>query len=352
MSMRGELLFKVCPQCGNEFSYMKSKERKFCSKECYIQSKQTGTDIKCDNCGKVFHRRQYHIDRQKNQNQNNFCCPECQKEYLHKQRFEYRECEVCGKSFEVSKRSTQRFCSDECQHVWQTTRVAELNPQFKSILTPCSYCGCDHYVKPYKFNEQEHFFCSIECRQAWYAEVFSQQEEFKDASRQRILKQLENGMFGTDTLPQKMVNQFLDDLEIDYIREKIFDFFTVDNYIPFYNLIIEVQGDYWHTNPTVFTNKITKVQYDRIGRDKAKHSYFKNRHGINILYLWEYDIIHNEKLCKKIIEKYINENGVLQNYNSFNYTYENDVLLLKQNIVPAYQEMSVDEYKFLLQVVI
>lgn len=352
MSKRGELLFKICPQCGKEFSYMKSKERKFCSKECYIKSKQTGTDIQCDNCGKTFHRRQYHIDRQAKKNQNNFCSMQCQKEYLHKQRFENRVCEICGNNFEVSKRSTQKFCSDECQNIWQTSRVGILNPQFKSILTPCSYCGKEHYVKPYKFNEQEHFFCSVECRQAWYAEVFSQRDEFRESSRQRILKQLESGMMGrTDTLPQRIVDELLDNLHIEYKREETFQFFTVDNYIPSHHLIIEVQGDYWHTNPTKFTDKITKVQYDRIGRDKAKHSYFKNQHNIEMLYLWEYDVIHNPDLCKKLIEEYINNNGVLLNYHSFNYTYDNNMLMLKSDIVLAYQEMSIETYKSLLQVI-
>lgn len=352
MSKRGELLFKICPKCGKEFSYMKSKETKFCSKECYIKSKQTGTDIQCDNCGKTFHRRQYHIDRQKRKNQNNFCSAKCQKEYLHKQRFEDRVCEVCGKMFEVSKRSTQRLCSDGCQHIWQTTRIGELNSQFKSILTPCSYCGKEHYVKPYRFNEQEHFFCSVECRQAWYAEVFSQREEFREFTRQRILKQFESGMMTkTDTLPQRIVNELLDNLHIEYNREETFQFFTVDNYIPSCHLIIEVQGDYWHTNPTKFADKITKVQYDRIGRDRAKHSYFKNQHNIEILYLWEYDVVHNPDLCKMLIEEYMNNNGVLLNYHSFNYTCDNNILMLKSDITLAYQEMPVAEYKSLLQVI-
>lgn len=323
----------------------------FCSKKCANEAKRTGHDIICDNCGNVFYRRQYHIDRQANNNQNNFCSIRCQKEYLHKQRFEERICEICGDSFEASRRSTQRFCSDECQIKWQTTRVGELNPNFTSILTPCSYCGREHYVKPYRFDEQEHFFCSVKCRQTWYAEVFSQQDEIKEASRQRILKQLESGAFLTETLPQNIVNELLDGMNIEYIREKSFEFFAVDNYIPFYNLVIEVQGDYWHTNPTRFTDKITQVQYDRIGRDKAKHSYFKNQYGIEILYLWEYDILHNRNLCQKLIQSYIDNRGVLLNYNSFNYHVINDVLILKQDVLQSYQEMPVETYKSSLQII-
>lgn len=351
MSKKGELLFKICPQCGKEFSYIKSKERKFCSKECYIKSKQTGKDIQCDNCGKVFHRRQYHIDRLEKKGQNSFCSLKCQKEYLHKHTHEIRKCEICGKEFEVSKLSTQRFCSDECQNTWQTSCVGVLNPKFQSVLTPCSYCGKEHYVKPYKFNEQEHFFCSVECRQAWYAEIFSQSEEFKESSRQRMIEQLQSGVMGTETLPQKNVDEILDRLNIRYEKEKSFQFFTVDNYISDYNLIIEVQGDYWHTNPTKFTSKITKVQYDRIGRDKAKHSYLKNNYNIEVLYLWEHDIIHNNNLCESLIKLYIENNGILPNYHSFNYSIDNNQIIFNQEIISPYQDMSVEEYKQLLQII-
>ena len=348
MSKRGELLFKICPQCEREFSYMKSKERKYCSKECFYKSKQTGTEIMCDNCEKMFYRRQYHIDRQKNRGQNNFCCTQCQKEYLHKQTYEIRECEICGQEFEVSKLSTQRFCSDDCQIKWQTTRTREFNPKFASILIPCTYCGKEHYVKPYKFEQQKNFFCSKECRQAWYSEVYSQSEDWKETSRQRILQQFQNNIFGTETVPQKIVNDILDEIGVNYAREQVFEFYAVDNYLLDFDLIIEVQGDYWHTNPLKFMSNLTEVQYNRIGKDKSKHSYFKNQYNVEILYLWETDILKNKELCTELIKEYINSNGVLHNYHSFNYYINNNKLLLNDEIIIPYQDMSSEQYKQIL----
>lgn len=348
MSKRGELLFTICPQCGREFSYIKSKERKYCSKECFCKSKQTGTEIICDNCGKSFYRRQYHIDRQKNSGQNSFCCTRCQKEYLHKQTYEIRKCEICGHEFEVSKLSTQRFCSDECQIKWQATRVKELNPKFTSILIPCTYCGKEHYVRPYKFEQQENFFCSKECRQAWYAEVYSQREDWKKESRQRILQQFQNNVFSTETIPQKNVNDILDKIGIKYVREKTFEFYAVDNYLLDCNLIIEVQGDYWHTNPLRFSSGLTEAQYNRIGKDKSKHSYFKNQYNIEILYLWETDILKNKELCIELIKEYIESNGILHNYHSFNYHINNDQLVLNDEMVVPYQDMPSEQYKQIL----
>ena len=348
MSKNKESIIKKCPQCGKEFSCKKSKEKKYCSIDCFRESQRTGENIQCDNCGKTFYRRKYHIDRQKNKGQNSFCCAQCQKEYLHKQTFEIRKCEICNQEFEVSKLSSQRFCSDKCQAQWQTTRVKELNPKFKSILTPCTYCGKEHYVKPYKFNQQEHFFCSVECRQAWYSDVYSQRDEWKEMSRRRILKQLQDGQFETETIPQRIVNDILDDMDIKYVREKSFEFYAVDNYLLDYNLIIEIQGDYWHVNPLKFSSNLTNIQYSRIGRDKSKHSYFKNQYNIEILYLWETDILKHKEMCIELIREYINSNGILHNYNSFNYSLNDGKLQLNNNIIIPYQDMSADQYKQIL----
>ena len=165
-----------------------------------------------------------------------------------------------------------------------------------------------------------------------------------------MIKQLNNGSISTETEPQKIVDTILNNLKIEFKREEPFGFFTVDNYLQPYNLIIEVQGDYWHTNPKKFTSSITKVQYDRIGRDKAKHSYIKNQYGIDILYLWESDITSNVDLCIKLIQYYIENNGNIEDYHSFNYYIENGVLLLNKNVVIPYQNMPLEQYKSILNV--
>ena len=53
------------------------------------------------------------------------------------------------------------------------------------------------------------------------------------------------------------------------------------------------------------------------------------------MYLWEYDIVHNTKLCEELIKLYIDNNGVLDDYNSFNYSYI-DQLKLNTDIIYPY----------------
>lgn len=100
------------------------------------------------------------------------------------------------------------------------------------------------------------------------------------------------------------------------------------------------------SNPYVFDNdKLNNIQLNRIPKDKSKHSYIKNNYNIEILYLWESDIIDNPELCKMLIKQYINSDGILENYNSFNYSNVGENILLKENIIIPYQDMNSCEYK-------
>lgn len=145
---------------------------------------------------------------------------------------------------------------------------------------------------------------------------------------------------GTYTKPQQITNKLLESLSIDFINEKIFKYYSVDNYLTKYNLIIEVMGDFWHSNPIMFDiESLYQVQSNRIIKDKNKMNYIFNHYGIHILYLWQHDLYENPILCKELILKYVNQNGILDNYNSFNYCFNEDVNIgLKEKIILPYFE--------------
>lgn len=142
-------------------------------------------------------------------------------------------------------------------------------------------------------------------------------EEKRKEQAKRAIKLLKNMRKITETKPQLMVNNFLEELGIKYINEYNCKYYSIDNYLSDYNLMIEVQGDYFHCNP------VTKIKNHKnkkvIKKDKSKNTYIKKYYGINILYLWEKDIMENPALCKKLITEYVNNGGILDNYHSFNY---------------------------------
>lgn len=224
-----------------------------------------------------------------------------------------------------------------------------MNPRFKQEKINCEYCNKQIYVKNYKIKSGQHNFCSNKCRQGWYAETWSQQENWKELSRERLLQAFKEGkMSKLNSKPQILVDNLLNKIGINFIREYPIKHYCIDNYLTESNLMIEVQGDYWHSNPNKFKDKLTEKQFNRIIKDKSKHSYIKNNYNIEVLYLWENDIYNNISMCEQLISLYIKMKGVLKNYHSFNYYIDKENnLCLSQNITTPYQDMNVEAYRHL-----
>ena len=129
-------------------------------------------------------------------------------------------------------------------------------------------------------------------------------------------------------------------MHVDYINEKEFVYYSADNYLVNYNLVIEIMGDYWHCNPNIFTSPINETQKNRIIKDKAKRTFLRNQCGIETLYLWESDIYENLPICSLLIDKYIASNGNLLNYNSFNYHISDDQLIVNESLIYPYFELT------------
>ena len=306
--------------------------------EVVIISKKTGKYIQCEYCGKTV----YKTLSQYNKREHHFCSNKCQSLLRRTQVFEYRKCEICGTEFYVSNKSTQRFCSNQCQNKWQLENVGFRNPKFQGDYARCENCGKSYLVGKYKLENGKHHFCSTECRQEWFSNVWPQSDEWKEKSRKRAVRILSNNAVSTQTKPQIAVNNMLDNLFIEYRNEEPFVYYSIDNYLPEYKLAIEVMGDYWHSSPLKYPKKINDKQKHIISRDKAKHTYIKNHHRIEILYLWESDILKCPDLCIALIRHYIANDGCLDNYHSFNYHIDDDGnLTLNADIIHPYQEKQI-----------
>lgn len=71
------------------------------------------------------------------------------------------------------------------------------------------------------------------------------------------------------------------------------------------DLLIEVDGSFYHADPRVVTeDKITPMHKHNKFIDELKDKWAA-LHGVPLLRLWEYDIIHNPKMVENEIEKYI-----------------------------------------------
>ena len=298
-----------------------------------IKGQRTGYTINCEYCGKEI----YQTKTQYNRAKHHFCSNVCHKNYERQFIFENRTCPICNNIFEASKKSKQKFCSVQCQNKWQKTNIGEKNVRFESKICTCDWCHTKITVGKSNVKRFHYHFCSDACRKQWYSNIYSQSEEWKEESRIRATKILENRKIDTNTKPQVIINQTLDEMNIRYTNEKNFKYYSMDNYLDDYQLSIEVMGDFWHTNPIKYsTYPTSNIQSNRIVKDKAKHKYIKKYFNHEILYLWEDDIYNNLLLCKRLIQKYISTNGILENYHSFNYHLENDSIVLNSSIILPY----------------
>lgn len=319
----------ICDYCGKEHMIgstvynrlINGKQKKcYCSKECANNAKHTGHMIICDNCGKMFYRRKYHIDRQNDVNGKQFCSVECESEYKHKEAIEIRTCEICGKEYKCKKISTQRFCSRECQGKWQSTQIGIINPRYKHKEVICKWCGEPYMAKNGKVEKGTTSFCSAFCRQEYYRRILCKESKYVEIHRKCALDNLEQKKYSTiNSEPQRILDSLLIENNIKFEREFRTNYYSIDNYLPDHNLMIEVMGDFWHCNPMKYDSAKYEMQRKSLSRDKMKHDYILKTYGIEILYLWENDLKNNLSKCLEFIMEYIDNKGVLPNYHSFNY---------------------------------
>ena len=111
--------------------------------------------------------------------------------------------------------------------------------------------------------------------------------------------------FGTSKLEDDFASRFLDKLKVGYIRQfeakdikRFYDF-----YLPETNLIIEVDGGYYHSDPRVVDiNNLSPMQKHNKRVDEVKNKWAL-AHGIPIMRIWEEDIRHNPSAVMRELKK-------------------------------------------------
>lgn len=256
----------------------------------------------------------------------------------------------------MKKLGTKKYCSFECRNNGFNifgSHVGENNSSYNSKMIPCTNCGKEFLAPKNKqeqtnsFGENNHY-CSQNCyweyRKGHYIgnkngmtnRQYTKEERL--AQSEKITKLLCDGKFPqTNTKPHSHICKVIKSNKIKHTNEYNCKYHSLDIFLDDYNLGIEIMGDYWHGSPIKYKKEnLSKLQLKDIKQDKSKHTYIKRYHNFEILYLWENDINKNIEMCELLIKEYINKNGILQDYNSFNYSVNGNELLLNQEIVKPY----------------
>jgi hypothetical protein len=124
---------------------------------------------------------------------------------------------------------------------------------------------------------------------------------------------------GKDSILERTTQTLLDALNIKYIRHHVLGYFEFDLFIPSHNLLIECNGEYWHSL--------------RKSADASKFTYIdKYFSDLKIMYLWERDFLNPGLIRQKLVRALFNEEEDNQNDFSFD-----DIVIEKidiRNILP------------------
>lgn len=238
--------FGICETCGEKFEITAKKRgrpNRFCSHECHSKSMVKNVILHCAYCGKAFETK----PRKANAGAK-YCCHKCS--VLGARQKPKRYCHQCGKEFlakvDHAKNGMGFFCSRECFYQ---------NRRDRKTKRVCECCGAIFAVSDSALQRRPARFCSTECY-------------FKTNSL-------------SATKIEVAVAEILTLLGEEYIEQKKFgERWRADFYLPKRNLIIEVDGEYWHSLPKA------------VERDKRKNNWF-NENGYNIARIPESDVNEN-----------------------------------------------------------
>ncbi|WJV20684.1 hypothetical protein QU593_09740 [Rossellomorea marisflavi] len=363
-------------QCDNckEFKWKKyyeiaNKERTFCNKKCFhswskltgyskimANSRRTSILTNCKICNVEVSKKPYEFKG----HGEHYCSRSCLGKGTIKTKvpdsFKGKitvQCHICQKDCQkhesVVNKNTYNFCSRECYSKYRASLKGERSFSYNRANVNCSNCNEDFTVIKSTENNKNHF-CSRECYAQYRSDHYSGENhsmfgvkrprETIEKMRISTAYRIANNQFPqTNTSINRITKTMLDELSIQCIEEKQFKFYAMDFYLPKLNLGIEVMGDYWHANPQKYEDydSLNDIQKKDIKRDKSKRTYMRNHENINVLYLWEEDVNNRYEICLELIKKYVNNNGMIKDYNSFNYSFENGILTLnKDRSVPFF----------------
>lgn len=106
------------------------------------------------------------------------------------------------------------------------------------------------------------------------------------------------------TSPERVFLKMMKEIKVKVESQKIVKDKIYDFYIPSKNMLIEVDGDYWHGNPEVFKEH-SNMQKKNIKNDIYKDTIAKGL-GYKIERVWEKDLNENYIVTKKRFNDLLN----------------------------------------------
>ncbi len=123
------------------------------------------------------------------------------------------------------------------------------------------------------------------------------------SKRKKKLEAKAKSMSGKMTKPERDFAKMLKEIGVEFESQKVIKKKIYDFYIPSKNMIVEVDGDYWHANPLIYEGKeLNKIQSRNVKNDKYKDTLARGN-GYLLERVWEHDLKNNYQEQKKRFKK-------------------------------------------------
>jgi len=108
------------------------------------------------------------------------------------------------------------------------------------------------------------------------------------------------------------IKKEIEDLGFEVIGSFVVGGKICDIFIPKLNLIIEYNGDYWHCNPKKYSENYFNKKKNKTAKEIWKYDNERidliKSFGYTLEVVWESELKSDNKIIKKIINKYVNRN--------------------------------------------
>jgi hypothetical protein len=212
----------TCKTCGVEFSDTESgaATRQYCSKPCYDEGRKKLVEVTCEICCEDFYLTPSLTKGRK------YCSMKCLFKSLENKII--ISCAFCGKEVELpASRSDSKYCSHECY-----SKSMEI-----SVGKSCELCGSEFFIRPSQYEGRR--FCSVDCR-----------------IRSKLPTDLEIFCYKAFEGIGLIENE-------DFIFQYPYPGtrYILDFYFPAYGMVIEANGEYWHSDEATIQKDTRRKKY-------------------------------------------------------------------------------------------
>jgi G:T-mismatch repair DNA endonuclease (very short patch repair protein) len=121
------------------------------------------------------------------------------------------------------------------------------------------------------------------------------------AREQRIEKHRQQQVENKTGLEEAFI-RILEDLGLNYTFQYVFGGKVFDFHLTDYNVLVEANGDFWHSNPKLYKKPKYKSQRMSVRNDKQKKLLCESNNQPLIVY-WESDVMKRSKWVKEDLKK-------------------------------------------------